>query len=86
MLILTGTNPLKGAAYMSRESRTFRDQSAAEYRASRRNSVFGTVTRELLRARAKAYKTLATNEEWLSGEMDRITGARTIRRQAPNQK
>lgn len=86
MLVLTGTNPLKGAAYMSRKSRAVADQSAAEYRISRKNSVFGTVTRELLRARAKAYKTLATNEEWLSGEMDRITGARTTRQQAPDQK
>ena len=38
---------------------------------------FGTETREIMRTRAKAFKSLASNEEWLSGEADRITGART---------
>jgi hypothetical protein len=76
MLILNGVEPLKGAANMSRESQDFRDQAAAEYRASRKNSTFGTVTRGLLRARAQAYKSLATNEEWLNGEIDHATGAR----------
>jgi hypothetical protein len=64
---------------MSMHSDYFRDQAAAEYRAARKNSSFGTETREVMRTRAKAFKSLASNEEWLSGEMDRMTGARTIR-------
>ena len=64
---------------MSRKSRDVADQAAAEDRASRKDTAFGTLTRELLRTRAKAYKSIVTNEEWLSGEMDRITGARSTR-------
>jgi hypothetical protein len=71
---------------MSKESQDFRDQAAAEYRASRKNSALGTMTREILRARAKAFKALSSNEEWLSGEMDRITSAPYVRRQALTQK
>jgi hypothetical protein len=62
---------------MSKHSQDFRDQAAAEFRAARKNSSFGTETREVLRTRAKAFKALASNEEWLSGEADRLTGART---------
>jgi hypothetical protein len=69
---------------MSKEAQDFRDQAAAEYRASRKNSAFGTVTREILRARAKAFKALSTNEEWLNGEVDRIR-APYVRRQPPAQ-
>jgi hypothetical protein len=71
---------------MSKESQDFRDQAAAEYRASRKNSSFGTVTREILRTRAKAFKALSSNEEWLNGEMDRIISAPYVRRQALAQK
>jgi hypothetical protein len=71
---------------MSKDSQDLRDQAAAEYRASRKNITFGTGTRELSRTRAKAYKALATNDEWLSGEIDRITGARAIPQRAPGQK
>jgi hypothetical protein len=70
---------------MSKEAQDFRDQAAAEYRASRKNSAFGTVTREILRARAKAFKALSTNEEWLNGEVDRIIRAPYVRRQPPAQ-
>jgi len=51
---------------MSKESQEFRSKAAAEFRASRRKSANGTG--ELLRTRAKAFKALAENEEWLSGE------------------
>jgi hypothetical protein len=71
---------------MSKKSQDFRDQAAAEYRASRQNIMFGTVTREILRSRAKAFKALSRNEEWLNGEMDRITNAPYVRRQALAQK
>ena len=50
---------------MSKESQDFRNQAAADYRASRKNE---NGTGEILRDRAKAYKALAENEEWLSGE------------------
>jgi hypothetical protein len=49
---------------MSKESQDFRNQAAAEYRASRKKCENG----EILRNRAKAYKALAENEKWLSGE------------------
>jgi hypothetical protein len=52
---------------MSKESQEFRRKAAAEFRASRRKSANGTG--ELLRKRAKAFKALAQNEEWLSGEI-----------------
>ena len=71
---------------MSKESQDFRDQAAAEYRASRLNIMFGTTTREILRTRAKAFKALSSNEEWLSGEMDRIISAPYVRRHALAQK
>jgi hypothetical protein len=71
---------------MSKESQDFRDQAAAEYRAFRQNSMFGTRPREILRARAKAFKALSSNEEWLNGEMDRIISAPYVRRQAIAQK
>jgi hypothetical protein len=61
-----------------------RDQAAAVYRASRKKNA--NETRGILRSRTKAYKVIASNEEWLSGEVDRITGARTTGRQAPDQK
>jgi hypothetical protein len=51
---------------MSKESQDFRNQAAAEYRASRKNGLNGTG--EILRNRAEAYKALAENEKWLSGE------------------
>jgi hypothetical protein len=51
---------------MSKESQEFRSKAAAEFRASRRKSANGTG--ELLRTRAKAFKALAENEAWLSGE------------------
>jgi hypothetical protein len=76
ILIPKGKSP-QGATNMSKHSDYFRDQAAAEYRAARKNSSFGTETREVMRTRAKAFKSLASNEEWLSGEADRITGART---------
>ena len=58
--------PLEGDINMSKESQDFRNQAAAEYRASRKKCENGTG--EILRNRAKAYKALAENEEWLSGE------------------
>ena len=68
---------------MSKESEEFRSKAAAEFRASRRKSANGTG--ELLRTRARAYKALADNEQWLSGEMDRVR-VLNIRRQVSDQK
>ena len=69
---------------MSKESQEFRNKAAADFRASRRKSANGTG--ELLRTRAKAYKVLAENEEWLSGEMHRLVTAPYVRRQGLSQK
>ena len=69
---------------MSKESQDFRDQAAAEYRASRKKSANETV--EILRTRAKAFKAVVGNAEWLSGEMDRITGSRAMRQHALDEK
>jgi hypothetical protein len=64
---------------MSKESQEFRNKAAAEFRASRENSAFGTRTPEFLRKRAKSYKALAENEEWLSGEKAPLTSSPTAR-------
>jgi hypothetical protein len=65
---------------MPKESRDFRDQTAAAEKKSANDTV------EILRTRAKAFKALSSNEEWLSGEMDRITGARAMRQHALDEK
>jgi hypothetical protein len=61
---------------MSKESQEFRSKAAAEFRASRRKSANGTG--ELLRTRAKAFKALAENEEWLSGEKAPLNDPTTL--------
>ena len=73
-----------GVTSASEAEQNLRDQAAAEDGGSPKKSANGI--REILRSRAKAYKAIASNEEWLSGEVDRITGARTAGRQAPDQK
>ncbi len=74
----------EGVTSAPESEQDFRDQAAAEYRASRKKSA--NEIREILRSHTKTYKLIASNEEWLSGEVDRITGARTTGRQAPDQK
>jgi hypothetical protein len=66
------------------EGVTSAPEAEQDFRASRKKNA--NEIREIFRSRAKAYKVIASNEEWLSGEVDRITGARTTGRQAPDQK